>query len=250
MKIKSLSLIFSFFSFLIILIQNVEAQNIPGHANKIYYKSMRGPYWTKSQLDSFLFSKKNNRYKLVARKIRVEKRNDSVIYFVNIRMDPVAVDNNNKPWVGQNLPAFILKDIDGKLINSKNLIGKPMVVNLWFTTCGPCIEEMPDLNKLRKEYEDSDVVFLAITFDTKISVVNFLKKHPFNFLIIPDARQYCDHITSLYPVTLFVDRNGTIQFAEHLIPSSFDPSTSARTGHLDLQSFEKNIDTIIEERKN
>lgn len=232
MNTKNLSLIFLFFS--IIFYQDVNAQNVPVDSSKIYYKSVRGPFWTKSELDSFLFSKNNNRYKLVARKTNIEKRNDSLIYYVNLRMDPVAVDNNDKPWKGQSLPPFNLKDINGNLVNSKTLIGKPLVVNLWFTTCGPCIEEMPDLNKLRKEYKDSDVVFIAITFDTKASVYNFLKKHNFNFTIIPGAKFYCDRITQLYPLTFFVDRKGIIRFAEHVLPSSFD------TLNLDLHSILEN----------
>ena len=132
---------------------------------------------------------------------------------------------------------------------SGSMKGKPLVINFWFTSCGPCIAEMSALNVLKEEYKDSGIVFLSITFDKKNQVLDFLKKHPFYFLIIPGARQYCDHITSLYPVTLFVDRQGIIQFAEHLIPSSFNPSLSARTGHLDLQSFEKNINTLLAEGK-
>lgn len=216
-----------------IFVQNVEGQDIMD-ANKIYYKSERGPYWTKSQLDSFLHSKNNNRYKLVARKTNIEKRNDSLIYYVNLRMDPEAVDNNDKPWEGQNLPEFSLRDINGNFVDSKKLIGKPLVVNLWFTTCGPCIEEMPDLNRLKNEYQDSDVLFIAITFDTKISVTNFLKKHNFNFTIIPGAKFYCDRVTQLYPVTFFVDRKGIIRFAEHVLPFSFDTLNS------DLRSILKN----------
>ncbi len=234
MKTKSPSLIFLFFSILFILFQNASGQEITTSTTKIYYKSARGPYWTKSQLDSFLISKNNNRYKLVARNSKIEKRNDSLIYYVNLRLDPVAVDNNDKPWVGQNIPPFFLKDINGDQFNSKSLIGKPLVINLWFTTCGPCIEEMPDLNKLRNEYKDSDVIFLAITFDTKMAVRNFLKKHNFNFTIIPDAKFYCDHVTQLYPVTFFVDRKGVIRFAEHVLPFSFETLNS------DLKSILEN----------
>ena len=226
MKTNNLFLIFLFFSIFFILFQNASGQETYSNTSKIYYKSERGPYWSKSQLDSFLLSKNNNRYKLVARKTRIEKRNDSLIYYVNLRLDPVAIDTNDKPWVGQNLPPIFLKDISGNQINSKSLTGKPMVVNLWFTTCGPCIEEMPDLNKLRNEYKDSGVIFLAITFDTKMVVRNFLKKHNFNFTIIPDAKFYCDHVTQLYPVTFFVDRKGVIRFAEHVLPFSFETLNS------------------------
>jgi peroxiredoxin len=226
MKTKNSSLIFLLIFFSIIFIQNATAQNVALDSAKIYYKSERGPYWTKAQLDSFLNSKNNNRYKLVARKIKIEKRNDSLIYYVNLRMDPVALDNNNKPWKGQRIPSFNFKDIKGNTINSKELIGKPLVVNLWFTTCIPCIEEMPDLNRLKKIYQDSGVAFIAITFDSKISVLNFLKKHDLDFTIIPGAKSYCDHITGLYPLTFFVDRKGIIRFAEHVLPFSFDTLNS------------------------
>ena len=153
---------------------------------------------------------------------------------VNLRMDPVAVDNNDKPWVGQTLPSFILNDMNGNLVSSKKLMGKPMIVNLWFTSCGPCIEEMPDLNQLKNQYKDSNVVFLAITFDTKMFVINFLKKHIFNYTIIPGAKFYCDNVTQLYPLTFFVDRKGIIRYAEHVLPSSFDTLNS------DLRSILEN----------
>ena len=43
---------------------------------------------------------------------------------------------------------------------------KVVVINLWFTSCAPCIEEMPELNKLVKEYENNDaVLFLALALD-------------------------------------------------------------------------------------
>jgi len=226
MKTKNASLVFLLIFFAIIFIQNATAQKVTLDSSKIYFKSERGPYWTRAQLDSFLYSKNNNRYKLVARKIKSEKRDDSLIYYVNLRMDPVAVDNNDKPWVGQHLPSFALKDMNGNVVSPTNLTGKFLVVNLWFTTCGPCIEEMPDLNKLKKENENSDVKFLAITFDTKNAVHNFLQKHNFNFTVIPGAKFYCDQITQLYPLTFFVDKKGIIRFAEHVLPSSFDDLNS------------------------
>ena len=40
------------------------------------------------------------------------------------------------------------RDIDGNKINTKNLLGKTIVLNFWFINCPPCRMEMPDLNKL------------------------------------------------------------------------------------------------------
>ena len=135
-------------------------------------------------------------------------------------------------------------------MSTETLKGKPVVINFWFTSCAPCISEMRALNVLREKYKNSDVVFLAITFDKKTAVLNFLKKHFFNFTIVPDAMTYCYKMTSIYPITLFVDRDGMIRYAEHLIPSSRDPETSLNTGYLDITSFEKNINSIIGDVKN
>jgi thiol-disulfide isomerase/thioredoxin len=59
------------------------------------------------------------------------------------------------------------KQFQEKRIETKDLEGKVIVINLWFTTCHPCIAELPALNKLVKEYKDKNVVFLGLSTDTK-----------------------------------------------------------------------------------
>ena len=106
MKAKISYNIFFGFCCVFLFCQNAICQNAQLDSPNTYYKTERGPYWTKAQLDSFLRSRNNSRYKLVARRTSFVKRNDSLIYFVNLRMDPVAVDNFNRPWEGQALPQF------------------------------------------------------------------------------------------------------------------------------------------------
>ena len=57
MKTKNLSLIFLMLFFSCIFFQQVKGQDKKNDAQKIYFKSARGPYWNQSQLDSFLVSK-------------------------------------------------------------------------------------------------------------------------------------------------------------------------------------------------
>ncbi len=40
------------------------------------------------------------------------------------------------------------------------------MVNIWATFCGPCIEEMPDLGELNKEYADQGFQIVGIPVDT------------------------------------------------------------------------------------
>ena len=51
----------------------------------------------------------------------------------------------NKP-----APDFTLKDLTGKKWRLSQLKGKTVVLNFWFTTCPPCIQEIPDLNELTR----------------------------------------------------------------------------------------------------
>jgi thiol-disulfide isomerase/thioredoxin len=46
------------------------------------------------------------------------------------------------------LPSLTFKDAAGKEISTQSLKGKPVLINLWATWCGPCIAELPALNKL------------------------------------------------------------------------------------------------------
>ena len=82
---------------------------------------------------------------------------------------------------------------------------------MWFTTCGPCIAEMPTLNRIQREYASSGVVFLAMTFDSQQKVQAVLRRQPFTFQHIAGATQYCRQFETGYPFTIFVERDGMIK---------------------------------------
>ena len=113
----------------------------------------------------------------------------------------------NKPAID-----FVAMDINGKRVSLSGLIGKVVVLNFWFTTCKPCIAEMPNLNELKNKYEN-DVVFLGITFSTQKEVDVFLKKIPFQYDIIPDAKEVCSKWDiNAFPTNVIIDRQGIVTF--------------------------------------
>lgn len=104
-----------------------------------------------------------------------------------------------------------LKDIHGEIYEWSRLAGKTIVMNFWETTCAPCIAELNDLNKLKKKYSNSNIVFIAFTSERKSLVLEFLKKHQFDWIIIPDAQKIVTHLNiQSYPTTLFIDTNQII----------------------------------------
>ena len=60
-------------------------------------------------------------------------------------------------------------DVDGNKVSSEILKGKKVtMVNIWGTFCTPCIKEMPDLEKLNKEYADKGFQVVGIVCDVAV----------------------------------------------------------------------------------
>jgi peroxiredoxin len=83
---------------------------------------------------------------------------------------------------------FAALAMDGSKIDTAELRGKIVVLNLWFINCPNCIEEIKLLNKIVDEYQDNkDVVFLAPAASRKTDLEKFLVKNPFYYKVIPNA---------------------------------------------------------------
>jgi len=116
---------------------------------------------------------------------------------------------------GKEMPYLSLKTISGEKIETQNLAGKVIVINLWFTTCHPCIAELPALNKLVKEYKNKNVVFLGLSTDTKDYLdTDFFPKYKFDFTIVADAYNIVQKIGHTgFPTTYIIDMNGKVRDA-------------------------------------
>ncbi|NCD72435.1 TlpA family protein disulfide reductase [Mucilaginibacter agri] len=119
-----------------------------------------------------------------------------------------------KAMIGQPAPAFSLKDLNGKFQSLAALKGKVVVLNFWFTSCPPCLQEMPSLNDLVKRYKDNDVVFLALTFNNERDVREFLNDHAFAYTILPSSRQIDKkYQITLWPTSFIIGRDGNVSAA-------------------------------------
>ena len=64
------------------------------------------------------------------------------------------------------LSSFTAKTLDGETADSSILAGKRVtMVNIWATFCGPCIREMPDLQRLHEDYADEGFQVVGIVCD-------------------------------------------------------------------------------------
>ncbi len=118
-------------------------------------------------------------------------------------------------------PSFKLKDTKGHEVSLDSYRGRVVVLNFWTKTCGPCMEEMPeiaDLARILKPKDDVAVVTIS-TDDTAEDAVLTLKavlkddkEPPFAVLIDPDAKNVTGKYgTTLYPETWIIDKNGVLR---------------------------------------
>lgn len=146
---------------------------------------------------------------------------DTMYYQMNYHLahDSIASLEPMENWrnciSGKSMPELSLKTVTGEKIETKDLKGKVIVINLWFTTCQPCIAELPALNRLVEEYKNKNVVFLGISTDTKAMLdADFFPKHKFDFKIIADGNDICKKIGRTgFPTFYIIDTTGKVRDA-------------------------------------
>jgi len=111
-------------------------------------------------------------------------------------------------------PDFTVLDIHGNQVKLSDLRGKPVVLNFWATWCGYCKVEMPDFDKLCKEY-DGEVVFMMVNLtdgesETVASAKAYIEKEGYSFPIYFDTTGEAmnDYQAYSIPLTYFIGANG------------------------------------------
>ena len=129
--------------------------------------------------------------------------------------------SGKKPDVTEDIkkntaPDFTVLDKDGNTVRLSEKFGKPIVINFWATWCPPCKQELPDFDKLCKEYGDR-VVFMMVNLtdgyrDTVDGTKRFVSGKGYTFPVYFDTK---DNAASAYnvssiPQTTFIDAKGNI----------------------------------------
>jgi cytochrome c biogenesis protein CcmG/thiol:disulfide interchange protein DsbE len=150
-------------------------------------------------------------------------RNDSIVYnylwhVTDTPKKKIKEIDRKKAIIGKEYPIKNETTLDGKQISLNDLKGKPTLINLWFTSCSPCIEEMPVLNELKSKYGEK-FNFLAITYESESKVKTLLEKHKFEFTHIVNSKKLTTKLGfNGYPINLFLDKNGVVKIIEGNVP--------------------------------
>jgi peroxiredoxin len=107
---------------------------------------------------------------------------------------------------------FTLKDLHGKKYTLSELRGKIVMVNFWATWCGPCRQEMPELDRLYAYFQTQGLVVLSITDESAFKVNSFIAPtgyHPPVLIDTGGAVHKLFHIEGV-PRTFIFDRDGKL----------------------------------------
>ena len=121
-------------------------------------------------------------------------------------------------------PDFTLVSLEGDLITLSDLRGNVILLNFWATWCGPCIMEIPDLNKLQEKYQDKgfEVVGITLTSGSPEQISKFAEDWGMNYKILTDIEgNETEIVTNTYgqatgapisgvPTSFIIDRDGYI----------------------------------------
>ena len=121
---------------------------------------------------------------------------------------------------------FTAMDKDGKTVKLSDFKGKKVYINMWASWCGPCMREIPELEKTYQKLKDNkDIVFLSTTSPNdsefknqspqdkgKDVILNKAKELGVTYPVLFDVndRFIINYAIRSFPTHIFINSDGTI----------------------------------------
>jgi peroxiredoxin len=150
--------------------------------------------------------------------------------------EPITTNDQS----GKPLPDAQLSDADGRPVSMRSFRGKPLVVNIWYSTCVPCARELRDFADVSRELGDA-VQFVGVDpVDDAATMQQFADARGVEYPLLIDSNGELVTMASVaaFPTTLFVSTDGRIvhqtgaieagdlrqAIAEYLVDARIDPA--------------------------
>jgi len=121
------------------------------------------------------------------------------------------------PMLTERLREREIKSLDNSTFHLSDFIGKVVVINIWASWCGPCRREVPEYEKVRKEYSSRGVEFIGLTTEdpkTAAAQVNkFVRDLNFGFRLGWADRELARTLMNgetAIPQTLVINAEGRV----------------------------------------
>lgn len=117
---------------------------------------------------------------------------------------------------------FDTVDIHGDRVTDEVMKGAKLVlINLWEPWCGPCVREMPDLEKIYEKYKDQGLLILGVyaTFDMDEDAKDVIASVGTTYPILKADQSLLALEQDYVPATFLFDGEGTLISSEPIAGS-------------------------------
>ena len=147
-------------------------------------------------------------------------------YLLTLLLAIVTAGNVYAKELNGQMPDFTLASSQGKNIRLEELRGQVVMMNFWATWCGPCRQEMPELEKLYQRYSKAGFTILGINVENsndnnkRQQIEQFVNEKNLSFPVLYDNDKKVTTIIEQQflkknmgmPTTVFLDRSGNARF--------------------------------------
>lgn len=113
---------------------------------------------------------------------------------------------------GEVAPNFTLSD-GTTTVNLASYRGHVVLLNFWFSTCPPCVAELPSLLELHRDMPRLDIIAVSVDQDAA-QYKRFVAQHHVDLITVRNPSESVPTLfhTEMYPETYLIDRNGIIRY--------------------------------------
>ncbi len=138
---------------------------------------------------------------------------------------------------GERAPAFSLPSLKGSTVTLSSMHGKVVLIDFWAQWCEPCKKELPQLDRLAKEYAPKGVVIVAVNIDKQRDNAERMVKQlglSLNVLLDPAGSVAGTYDLPKMPTSFVVDKKGFVRY----VNAGFD-------GPQDVARFKQELDDLL-----
>jgi thiol-disulfide isomerase/thioredoxin len=131
----------------------------------------------------------------------------------DVQGDGAGSSGANSELVGKPAPDFQLELLDGTKFRLSESKGRVVVLDFWATWCGPCLQAMPQVDRVAREFRDRGVRLVAVNLqEAPREITAMLERHKLSPTVALDrdgvvAEKY--GVTAI-PQTVVIDREGNV----------------------------------------
>jgi cytochrome c biogenesis protein CcmG/thiol:disulfide interchange protein DsbE len=113
---------------------------------------------------------------------------------------------------GEVAPNFTLSD-GPDTVNLASYRGHVVLLNFWFSTCPPCVAELPSLLELHRDMPRLDIIAVSVDQDAA-TYKRFVAQHHVDLITVRNPSESVPELfhTVQYPETYLIDKNGIIRY--------------------------------------